>query len=151
MPEAQITVSPIVLARDELRTDTFVQSLVSLALRVEKEVGAVSVLIGADEFYHEATDEFVYWLWIDFVRNDTKVRIEFRRRRDPPYDWMPYMSEVCGFPISLGKNRGVYNLHKYIAEKLRQGPWAISPRLSTLVERVRAFLKSLLSRLAKQS
>ena len=147
MAEAQIRIQPIVYERDALRTDPFFQNLKILAERVTKELGGVLVFIGASEFYREARDEFVYRPYIDFIQGDTRVRVEFRRHRDPPHNWMPYMIEVCGYPIRVvGEKWSTDTLHEYIVEKLREGPWVPSPRLSALFRRVRTFVKSLLSR-----
>ena len=147
MAEPQITIQPIVYKRDALRTDPFFQDLGNLAGRVAKEVGGSLVFIGASEFYHEANGEYVYWPYIDCVHSDARVRVEFRRHRDPPHNWMPYMIEVCGYPIRVvGEKWSTDTLHEYIVEKLREGPWVPSPRLSALFRRVRTFVKSLLSR-----
>ena len=147
MAEPQITIQPIVYKRDALRIDPFFRDLGNLAGRVAKEVGGTLVFIGASEFYREARDEFVYRPYIDFIQGDTRVRVEFRRHRDPPHTWVPYMFEVCGYPIPvIGEKWSTDTLHEYIVEKLREGPWVPSPRLSALFRRVRTFVKSLLSR-----
>lgn len=147
MTKAQITVNQIIHERDELRTDPFFGNLVIIAQRVAKKVGVVSVLIGVDQAYRGDIEEFVYWPWIEFVQDKTKVRLLFERQYDPPHNWVPYSCAVNGLSnLRLRENWNVDNLHEYIVEKLRQGPWELSLRLAALFERVLARLKSLLSR-----